>query len=87
MVEHRMDVDRHAVDRPLVGENLHAIDQRDDPIRLVADQAGQRAILVLDTELSRSCAAPRMPESGFLISCASIEARPVTDRAAARWVS
>ena len=31
------------------------------------------------TEDSSSCAAPRMPESGFLISWASIAARPVTD--------
>ncbi len=40
-----------------------------------------------DTAVSSSCAAPRMPESGFLISCASMEARPVTERAAARCVS
>ncbi|MNV90238.1 hypothetical protein D3C71_1846070 [compost metagenome] len=39
------------------------------------------------TEVSSNCAAPRMPESGFLISCASIEARPVTERAAARCVN
>ncbi|MNT97078.1 hypothetical protein D3C72_2393140 [compost metagenome] len=36
------------------------------------------------TVCSSNCAAPRMPDSGFLISCASIEARPVTDRAAPR---
>ena len=36
---------------------------------------------------SRSCAAPRMPDSGFLISCASTAASPDTERAAARWVS
>ncbi len=36
---------------------------------------------------SRSCAAPRMPESGFLTSCASIAAIAVTERAALRWVS
>ena len=39
------------------------------------------------TDDSRSCAAPRMPDSGFLISWASIAARPVTVRAAPRWVS
>ena len=39
------------------------------------------------TEVSSSCAAPRMPESGFLISCASIAPSAVTDRAALRWVS
>ena len=36
--------------------------------------------------LSSSWAAPRMPDSGFLISCASIAARPVTERAAPRCV-
>ena len=37
--------------------------------------------------VSRSCAAPRMPDSGFLISWASMAARPVTVRAAPRCVS
>ena len=37
-----------------------------------------------DASVSRSCAAPRMPDSGFLISCASIEAIAETDRAAPR---
>ncbi len=36
---------------------------------------------------SKSCAAPRMPESGFFTSCASIAAMAVTERAAFRWVS
>ena len=36
---------------------------------------------------SSSCAAPRMPDSGFLISCASIAASAITERAALRWVS
>ncbi len=35
--------------------------------------------------VSISCAAPRMPDNGFLISCASIEAIADTDRAASRW--
>ena len=37
-----------------------------------------------------SCAAPRMPDSGFLISWASIAAMPIADRAAfwlPRWRS
>ncbi len=41
-----MDVDRVAVDRPLVGKYLHAIDQRDDAVGLVGDQPRQRAVLV-----------------------------------------
>ena len=36
MVQHDMDVDRIAVDRPLVGKDLHAVDQRDDAVGLVA---------------------------------------------------
>ena len=36
---------------------------------------------------SSSCAAPRMPDSGFLISCASIAASAITERAALRWVN
>ena len=46
MVEHDMDVDRVALDRPLVGKDLHAVDQRDDAVGLVGDEPGQRAILV-----------------------------------------
>ena len=34
------------------------------------------------TDCSSNCAAPRMPESGFLISCASIEPSAVSERAA-----
>ena len=39
------------------------------------------------TDCSSSCAAPRMPDSGFLISCASMAASAITERAAPRWVS
>ena len=46
MVEHDVDVDRLALDRPLVGEHLHAVDQLHDAVGLVADQPGQRAVLV-----------------------------------------
>ncbi len=38
-------------------------------------------------DCSSSCAAPRMPDSGFLISCASMAASAITERAAPRWVS
>ncbi|MEY9616162.1 hypothetical protein ABIF21_009036 [Bradyrhizobium elkanii] len=40
-----------------------------------------------DACCSKSCAAPRMPDSGFLISWASIAASAITERAALRWVS
>ncbi len=39
-----------------------------------------------DAACSSNCAAPRMPDSGFLISCASIAANAITERAALRWV-
>ena len=44
VIEHRVDVDRAARDRPVVAEHLHAIDQRDDAVGLVADQPGQRPV-------------------------------------------
>ena len=47
MVEHHVDVDRLALDRPLVGEHLHAVDQLHDAVGLVADQARQRAVVVV----------------------------------------
>jgi hypothetical protein len=44
MVEHRMDVDGPARHRAVVAEHLHAVDQRDDAVGLVADQPRQQAI-------------------------------------------
>ncbi len=44
VVQHLVDVDRAALDRPAVGERLHAVDQRHDAIGLLADQAGQFAL-------------------------------------------
>ena len=41
-----MDVDRLALDRTLVGEHLHAVDQLHDAVGLVADQPRQRAVVV-----------------------------------------
>ncbi|MNX93556.1 hypothetical protein D3C86_1257400 [compost metagenome] len=41
-----MDVDRHAIHRPLVGKHLHAVDQRNDTVGLIADQPRQRPVLV-----------------------------------------
>ena len=66
----RMDVDGLRRQRPLVAEHLHAVDEIADAVGLRADELGQRAVLVLRPG-SSSWAAPRMPDSGFLISCAS----------------
>ena len=40
-----MDVDRLALERPLVAENLHAVDQLADAVGLHADELGQRAVV------------------------------------------
>ena len=50
-------------------------------ISFVSDRSSSPA------DCSSSCAAPRMPDSGFLISCASMAASAITERAAPRWVS
>ena len=87
VIEHDVNVDRLALDRALVGEHLHAVDQLHDAVGLVADQPRQRAVVVARPIARASCAAPRMPDSGFLISCASMAASAITERAAPRWVS
>ena len=46
--EHDVNVDRLALDRALVGEHLHAVDQLHDAVGFVADQPRQRAIVVAD---------------------------------------
>ena len=43
-----MDVDRLALDRPLVAEYFHTVDQLHDAVGLVADQTRQRTVVVLD---------------------------------------
>ena len=44
VVQDLVDVDRPALDGATVGEGLHAVDQRDDAVGLLADQLGQLAI-------------------------------------------
>ncbi len=48
VIEDDVDVDRLALDRPLVGEHLHAVDQLHDAVGLVADEPRQGAVLVVD---------------------------------------
>ena len=71
VIEHGMNVEAFPLRRRRIGERLHPVDEFDDPVRLLADQPGQRAILVARAP-SSNCAAPRMPDSGFLISWASM---------------
>ena len=41
-----------------LGEGLHPVDQFDDPVGLLADEPGQRAVLVADARLEQlGCAA------------------------------
>ena len=47
VIEHDMDVDRLALDRPLVGEDFHAVDQFHDAVGFVANQPRQRAVVVV----------------------------------------
>ena len=59
-LEHLVDVDCAALDRPMVGKRLHAIDQRHDAVGLVANQLGQFAagrIGILLEELRRAADA------------------------------
>ena len=46
-LEDRVDVDRLALGRALVGEDLHAVDEADDAVGLVADEARQRAVVLV----------------------------------------
>ena len=77
-----MDVDRRQLEGALVGEHLHAIDQRDDAVDLFADEPRQRCGRLRRDPASRSWAAPRTPESGFFTSCARTAASVPMARAA-----
>ena len=48
MVQHGVDVQTLARHRALVGKRFHPVDQFDDPVGLLANQLGQRAIFVAD---------------------------------------
>jgi hypothetical protein len=86
MIEYRVNVHRAARDGALVAEHFHPVNERDNPICFIADETRQRAVFGRCSLLEQlGCSANT--ESGFLISCASIAASAVTDRAALRWVS
>ncbi len=81
MVQHVMDVDGLPFGRPFVSENLKAVDEFDDPVRLVADQPRESALVVAKLRLKQLGGAADA-DNGFLISCASMAPRAVTDLAA-----
>ena len=64
MIEHVVNVDRLARDRPLVAEDLHAVDELADAVDFGADQLRQRAVevgaLVLDQLRSAPDAGERI---------------------------
>ncbi|KAF0124550.1 MAG: hypothetical protein FD152_2980 [Xanthobacteraceae bacterium] len=57
MLEDDVDVDGLALDRPLVGKHLHAVDELHDPVGLVADQPRQSPILVVNGGFEQLCRA------------------------------
>ena len=52
-LEDGVDVDGLALRRALVGKNLHAVDEPDDAVGLVADQARQRAVVLVRVRLEQ----------------------------------
>ena len=82
-VEHVVDVERPALRRAQVAELLDLLDAacRSAPPRRIRPVSSRSR---RPSPIDRSCAAPEIPASGFLISCASISAMPMTDRAAER---
>jgi hypothetical protein len=81
-VDQGIDVGRRTTfQRAIGGKILHPVDQCRDAINLIADQLGERRIAYRSAVPESNCAAPLMPESGFLISCARIAAAPMADRA------
>src|SRR5437588_7188512 len=60
MIEHHVNVDWLALDRSLVGEDFHTINEFDDPVGFLADQSGKAAIVIADglfQQLSRAAYA------------------------------
>ncbi len=76
-----------ALDRPFVGKDFHAVDQLHDAVGLVADQRGERAVFSRPRTVRAVARRREYRTSGFLISCASMAASAITERAAPRCVS
>ena len=53
MVEHGVDIEAFPLRRRRIGEGLHPVDQLNDPVGLVADETGQRAVLVAGARLEQ----------------------------------
>ncbi len=57
VVQHYVNIDRLAFDRPLVGKDFHAVDQLHDAVGLVADQLGERPVVVAGRLFEQLCRA------------------------------
>ena len=75
-----MEIDRPELRRAIVGEHFHLVEKIADAVGFGTDQPGELAILRRERRLDQLCRAPYAGQR-FLISCASIEARPDTERA------
>ena len=64
MVEHRVDVDGLARDRTGVAEGLHAVDELDDPVGLLADQPRERAVSIFRRHFKKLRCAPNTGRTG-----------------------
>src|SRR5207244_13408118 len=53
MLEHRMDVYGFALDRPLVREYFHAVDELHDAVGLITDQSRQATVVIADRLLEQ----------------------------------
>ena len=55
MIQHAMDIDRSAIERALIGEHLHAVDESDNAIDFLADETGKVAASLVQTRLQKLC--------------------------------
>src|SRR5579871_2746162 len=53
MVQYGMDIETFPLSWRGIGEGLHPIDEFDDPVGFVADQPGERPILVADARFEQ----------------------------------
>ena len=57
VVQHGVNVEAFPLRGRRIGEGLHAVDEFDDPVGFLADQPGQRPILVARARLQQLCRA------------------------------
>jgi hypothetical protein len=65
MVQHAVDIDRRTIERALIGEHFHAVDEGDDTIHLFADEAGEIASRLVQPRLQKLSRAPHARKRVF----------------------